>query len=278
MEREYSEKPKNLSQLSRKTAISERRAMFERNASSNNEQPVPQFARSYTSNRSVVNINPGRSSIAVATANSTSPVNIPTPAAASPDKLLSSNSCDTTSSTLTVGKYKLELTSQGKVVVFRGDNRTPEQIVAAGGFYPWSKQDAGKIKKELIDEFIKIGPSAHMMGHVRSPNKNYVSTGMNMDSGGFGEQSNYLYKMEIPGLKPQDMNERTLGEKIRQDSRGINYPHFLMNHLTLAESEFVAMIPARSEELTFITPIPLSYITSYRKRGTNTWLPMPLKK
>ncbi|OCQ52991.1 hypothetical protein Ppb6_01884 [Photorhabdus australis subsp. thailandensis] len=169
MEREYSEKPKNLSQLSRKTAISERRAMFERNASSNNEQPVPQFARSYTSNRSVVNINPGRSSIAVVTANSTSPVNISTPAAASPDKLLPSTSCDTTSSTLTVGKYKLELTSQGKVVVFRGDNRTPEQIVAAGGF---------------------------------------------------GEQSNYLYKMEIPGLKPQDMNERTLGEKIRQDSRG----------------------------------------------------------
>ncbi|NHB91772.1 hypothetical protein [Photorhabdus cinerea] len=278
MEREYSEKQKNPSKLSRKTAISERIAALERNGLSNSSQPVPQFSRPYTSNRPVVNINPGRSSIAVATANSTSPVNIPTPAPASPDKLLSSNRCDTTSSTLTIGKYKLELTSQGKVVVFRGDNRTPEQIGAAGGFYPWSKQDAGKIKKELIDEFIKIGPSAHMMGHVRSPNKNYVSTGMNMDSGGFGEQSEYLYRMEIPGLKPQDMNERTLGEKIRQDSRGINYPHFLMSHLTLAESEFVAMIPARSEELTFITPIPLSYITSYRKRGTNTWHPMPFKK
>ncbi|WP_350304992.1 hypothetical protein [Photorhabdus viridis] len=257
MEREYSEKEKQKKrpQLNCGTTISERIAALNINELSNIKQPVPQFARPYTSNRP-----------------------IPTPVPIDSEKLLESNNYDTTSSTLTVGKYKLELTSQGKVVVFRGDNRTPEQIVAAGGFYPWSKQSASKIKKELINEFIDIGPSAHMMGHVRSPNKNYVSTGMNMDSGGFGEQSNYLYRMEIPGLKPQDMNDKTIGEKIRQDKRGINYPHFLMSHLTLAESEFVAMIPARSEELTFITPIPLSYITSYRKRGTNTWNLMSLKK
>ncbi|OCQ52992.1 hypothetical protein Ppb6_01885 [Photorhabdus australis subsp. thailandensis] len=69
-----------------------------------------------------------------------------------------------------------------------------------------------------------------------------------------------------------------LVKKLDKIAGGINYPHFLMSHLTLADSEFVAMIPARSEELTFITPIPLSYIISYRKRGTNIWLPMPLKK
>ncbi|MBS9423190.1 hypothetical protein [Photorhabdus caribbeanensis] len=260
--------------------LSERIKALNERGLSDNKQPSSQFTRPPALSKPVVNIksrtSPVKTPSVITTAvNTISPVNQSASSIVSSEKPLASGFNRTTPSTLTVGKYELELTHQENVVVFRGDNRDPETIAAAGGFYPWSKQHVSRIKSELTDAFIKDGPSAHMIGHVRSPNKNYVSTGMNMDSGGFGEQSAYLYKMEIPGLKPQEMNKDTIGQEIRQDKRGINYPHFLMSHPTLQQSEFVAMIPARTEELTFITPIPLSYITSYKKKGTNTWNTMP---
>ncbi|NHB88002.1 hypothetical protein [Photorhabdus tasmaniensis] len=271
----------------RKLTISERIKMLSERGFSDTKKSSSQFAMPSSSSSSSVNMNKpepkpkpkslqGKKLPAITTAeSSTSAANQSTSSTIDSETLLTSSFNDITSSTLSVGKHELELTDQKDVIIFRGDNRDPEKIVAAGGFYPWSKKHVTEIKSALTEAFISDGPSAHMVGHVRSPNQNYVSTGINTDCGGYGGHAAYLYKMEIPGLRPQEMSRETIGQEIRQDKRGINYPEFLMSHQTLQQSEFVAMMPARTEELTFITPIPLGYITSYKKKGTNTWHKMP---
>ncbi|NHB95208.1 hypothetical protein [Photorhabdus stackebrandtii] len=272
-----------LAPTNRVLTISERIKALNEKGFSDTKKSSSQFAMPSSSSSSSVNINKpkpkslqGKEFPVITTAeSSTSAANQSTSSTVDSETLLTSSFNDITSSTLPVGKHELELTDQKNVIVYRGDNRDPEKIAAAGGFYSWSKKHVTEIKKALTDAFISDGPSAHMAGHVRSPNQNYVSTGINTDCGGFGEQSAYLYKMEIPGLKPHDMNEETIGLKIKKERKNINSPEFLMSHLTLQQSEFVAMMPARTEELTFITPIPLSYITSYKKKGTNTWHKMP---
>ncbi|OWO84276.1 hypothetical protein B5C26_04395 [Photorhabdus luminescens] len=277
----------NLAPTSRMLTISERIKALNAKGLSDNKKPSSQFTMSSSSSSSSVNINKpkpkpkpkslqGTKLPVITTAeSSTSPANRPTSSTIDPETLLTSSFNSIASSTLLVGIHELELTDQKDVIIFRGDNRDPEKIVAAGGFYPWSKKHVTEIKQELTDAFISDGPSAHMVGHVRSANRNYVSTGINTDCGGYGGHAAYLYKMEIPGLIPQEMNKETIGQQIKQDRRGINYPEFLMSHQTLQQSEFVAMMPARTEELTFITPIPLNYITSYKKKGTNIWHKMP---
>ncbi|EQB98810.1 hypothetical protein [Photorhabdus temperata] len=277
----------NLAPTNRTLTISERIKALNEQGLSDTKKSTSQFAMPSSSSSSSVNTNKpepkpkpkslqGKKLPVITTAeSSTSAANRSTSSTVDSETLLTSSFNDITSSTLSVGKHELELTDQKDVIIFRGDNRDPEKIVAAGGFYPWSKKHITEIKNALTDAFISDGPSAHMVGHVRSPNQNYVSTGINTDCGGYGGHAAYLYKMEIPGLRPQEMSRETIGQEIRQDKRGINYPEFLMSHQTLQQSEFVAMMPARTEELTFITPIPLNYITSYKKKGTNTWHKMP---
>lgn len=286
-QKQSSSQTDNLAPTNRTLTISERIKALNEQGLSDTKKSTSQFAMPSSSSSSSVNTNKpepkpkpkslqGKKLPVITTAeSSTSAANRSTSSTVDSETLLTSSFNDITSSTLSVGKHELELTDQKDVIIFRGDNRDPEKIVAAGGFYPWSKKHITEIKNALTDAFISDGPSAHMVGHVRSPNQNYVSTGINTDCGGYGGHAAYLYKMEIPGLRPQEMSRETIGQEIRQDKRGINYPEFLMSHQTLQQSEFVAMMPARTEELTFITPIPLNYITSYKKKGTNTWHKMP---
>ncbi|WP_350305618.1 hypothetical protein [Photorhabdus viridis] len=286
-QKESSSQTDNLDPTNRTLTISERIRALNAKGLSDTPKTSSQFAMPSSSSSSSININKpkpkpkpeflqGKKLPVITTAESSiSAANQSTSSTIDSETLLTSSFNDITSSTLSVGKHEVELTAQKDVIVFRADNRDPEKIVAAGGFYPWSKKHVTEVKNALTDAFISDGPSAHMAGHVRSPNQNYVSTGINTDCGGYGGHAAYLYKMEIPELKPQEMSRETIGQEIRQDKRGINYPAFLMSHQTLQQSEFVAMMPTRTEELTFITPIPLNYITSYKKKGTNTWHKMP---
>ncbi|WP_445570847.1 RHS repeat domain-containing protein [Pseudomonas sp. E102] len=175
-----------------------------------------------------------------------------------------------------VGPHTLTLTPSGKVLAMRGDDRSPEQILKAGGFYPRDNRGL-EIKKDFRNAVVSKGFNTLASEHVRSPVPGYVSLGMDEDSGGYGDTRNYLYRMEIPGLKEREINNRTLGlqQPFEFKPKGRLSARLLMSDDSLENADFVAMIPPVTVELTFITPIPAAYIVSYRKRGTKEWIPFP---
>ena len=156
----------------------------------------------------------------------------------------------------------------------RGDNRSPDQIRAADGFYPRDNRGQ-KIKQEFGQTLVAKGFNTLANEHVRSPVAGYVSTGMDEDSGGYGDSRAYLYRMEVPGLKERDVNEQTLGlgSPFKFTPKGGLDARLLMSGDTLDQSKFVVMIPPRTAEMTFITPIPAAYIVAFRKAGSDKWEP-----
>ncbi|MCW1243700.1 RHS repeat protein [Pseudomonas sp. SAICEU22] len=172
-----------------------------------------------------------------------------------------------------VGPHSLTLTPSGKVLAMRGDDRSPEQILKAGGFYPRDNRGL-EIKKEFRNAVVSKGFNTLANEHVRSPVPGFVSLGMDEDSGGYGDTRNYLYRMEIPGLKEREINNQILGlqQPFEFKPKGGLSARLLMSDDSLERADFVAMIPPRTVELTFITPIPAAYIVSYRKRGTKDWI------
>ena len=177
-------------------------------------------------------------------------------------------------SSLAVGSHQLMLTSSGSVVSMRADNRTPEQIRTAGGFFPRDNRGPQN-KQEFRQAVVTKGINTQAQEHVRNPIAGYVSTGMNEESGGYGDTRDYLYRMEIPGLREQAINDQTLGlgSPFKFTPKGRLDTRLLMSGDTLDQSDFVAMIPPMTAEMTFITPIPNAYIVASRKLGSDQWEP-----
>ncbi|WP_259696278.1 RHS repeat-associated core domain-containing protein [Pseudomonas brassicacearum] len=175
---------------------------------------------------------------------------------------------------MVVGSHSLMLSQTGNIIAMRGDNRSPDQIRAAGGFYPRDNRGQ-KFKQEFGQTLVAKGFNTLANEHVRSPVAGYVSTGMDEASGGFGDSRAYLYRMEVPGLKERDVSEQTLGleSPFKFTPKGRLDARLLMSGDTLDQSEFVAMIPPTTVEMTFITPIPKAYIVAFRKAGSDRWEP-----
>ncbi|WP_434631477.1 RHS repeat-associated core domain-containing protein [Pseudomonas sp. Z1-29] len=176
--------------------------------------------------------------------------------------------------TMLVGSHVLTVTQSGGILAMRGDDRSPEQIHKAGGFYPRDNRGP-EIKREFRSALVNKGFNTIANEHVRSPVPGFLSTGMDEDSGGYGDTRNYLYRMEIPGLKERNVNEKTLGleQPFEFKPKGKLSARLLMSGDSLDQADFVAMIPPMTVELTFITPIPAAHIVAYRKKGTNEWIP-----
>jgi insecticidal toxin complex protein TccC len=175
---------------------------------------------------------------------------------------------------MVVGSHSLLIGQRGGVVAMRGDDRTPDQIRTAGGFFPRDNRGA-KIKEEFRQAAVTKGINTQAQEHVRSPVAGYVSTGMDEDSGGYGDTRAYLYRMEIPGLKERAINDQTLGlgSPFKFTPKGRLDTRLLMSNDTLDQSDLVAMIPPLTVEMTFITPIPIAYIVAYRPAKSNQWIP-----
>jgi insecticidal toxin complex protein TccC len=173
---------------------------------------------------------------------------------------------------MAVGTHQLTLTSSGSVVAFRGDDRSPTKIRAAGGFFPRDNRGPA-IKNEFKQAIVKKGMNTQAQEHVRSPVPGYVSTGMDEDSGGYGDTRAYLYQMEVPDMSERAVNEQTLGlgAPFKFTPKGRLDARLLMSGETLDQSEFVAMIPPMTVEMTFITPIPSANIVAFRKARSNQW-------
>ncbi|AHL35810.1 toxin [Pseudomonas brassicacearum] len=175
-------------------------------------------------------------------------------------------------SQLLVGSHALTITQAGNIIVMRGDNRSPDEIRRAGGFFPRDNRGL-KIKQEFREALMTKGFNTLANEHVRSPVPGYVSTGMDEDSGGYGDTRNYLYRMEIPGLEERSVDQQTLGidKPFKFVPKGRLDARLLMSNNTLDQANFVAMIPPMTVEVTFITPIPSAYIVSFRKAGSREW-------
>ncbi|SFX86588.1 MULTISPECIES: RHS repeat domain-containing protein [unclassified Pseudomonas] len=175
-------------------------------------------------------------------------------------------------SQLLVGSHALTITQAGNIIVMRGDNRSPDEIRRAGGFFPRDNRGL-KIKQEFREALMTKGFNTLANEHVRSPVPGYVSTGMDEDSGGYGDTRNYLYRMEIPGLEERSVDQQTLGidKPFKFVPKGRLDARLLMSNDTLDQANFVAMIPPMTVEVTFITPIPSAYIVSFRKAGSREW-------
>ncbi|EZP27411.1 RHS repeat domain-containing protein [Pseudomonas sp. RIT288] len=173
---------------------------------------------------------------------------------------------------MTIGMHTLLVGQNKGVVVMRGDDRAPEQIRAAGGFFPRDNRGA-QIKEEFRQAAISKGINTLANEHVRSPVPGFISTGMDEDSGGYGDTRNYLYRMEIPGLQEREVNQQTLGLATPPKSipKGRLGTRILMSDDTLNNSGFVAMIPPMTVEMTFITPIPNEYIIAFRSARSHQW-------
>ncbi|WP_210554558.1 MULTISPECIES: RHS repeat domain-containing protein [unclassified Pseudomonas] len=172
-----------------------------------------------------------------------------------------------------IGHHELMISSTGAVIVMRSDNRSPDDIRSAGGFFP--KEPRKDYKQIFRNDVTKQGWNGHARTHVGFSNPRYVSTGIDDQSGGYAGQRRYLYRMEIPGLEERAINDSTLGlaapmsfnPNRRMDTR------LLMSATTVEESDFVAMIPGTTSEMTFINPIPSAFIVSYSEGGTGSWKP-----
>ncbi len=175
---------------------------------------------------------------------------------------------------MNVGSHQLSLGPSGAVIVMRGDNRPPGEIRNAGGFFPRDNRGP-EIKDEFRQTVVVKSMNTLSQEHVRSPVAGYVSTGMDEDSGGYGDTRAYLYRMEIPGLEERAINDQTLGLNTSFEfiPKGRMHARLLMSSETLDQSKFVAMIPPLTVEITFITPIPSAYIVAYREAKSTVWTP-----
>ena len=173
-----------------------------------------------------------------------------------------------------VGTHSLMVSKTGSIVVFRGDDRPDHVIRNAGGFYPRDNRGSA-IQQDFRRAVQTDGLNAHAQAHVRALNPGYVSTGLDEDSGGYSDTRGFLYRMEIPDLQERGVNDQTLGlsspysftPKKQLDTR------FFMNASTLEQATLASMIPPKTHEMTFITPIPNAYIVAYRAAKSSQWVP-----
>ncbi|WP_259698503.1 RHS repeat-associated core domain-containing protein, partial [Pseudomonas brassicacearum] len=175
---------------------------------------------------------------------------------------------------MTVGSHQLMRAPSGSIIVMRGDNRPPGKIREVGGFFPRDNRGP-EIKQEFKKTVVTKTINALAREHVSSPNAAFVSTGMGEESGGYGDTRAFLYRMEIPDLTERDINDQTLGlgAPFKFTPKGRLDTRLLMSGDTLDQARFVAMIPAMTHEVTFVTPIPNAYIVASREAGSNQWEP-----
>lgn len=169
-----------------------------------------------------------------------------------------------------------KLTTDG-ILLLRADDRSPEEIHLAGGFFPKDNKtgnaiQANKLKAKFIQQLCQ-NSYAVADSHVRQPSSAFVSTGTSMDSGGYADHINYLYQIWIPNLKEAEIDEATLGAPVKKLKRT---PRLLINKDTVINSDLVALdlrtlIGPGIQECMFVTSIPKQYIKSYKPKKENKW-------
>nr|WP_241493793.1 RHS repeat-associated core domain-containing protein [Enterobacter cancerogenus] len=155
---------------------------------------------------------------------------------------------------------------QHVMTFFRADDRAPTEIKKYGGFTARSADSRENILSRFKKAFSEDA-AGHSQAHVRQGNPDYISFGTDLESGGYAETRSHLYEVKIKGMKVTDITGDTMGTAAVRKGPKVSAPRLLLSGDSVDTSEFVAMMPARTVEATFITPVPLQNITRYRYMG-----------
>ncbi|MEN4700012.1 RHS repeat-associated core domain-containing protein [Pantoea agglomerans] len=155
---------------------------------------------------------------------------------------------------------------QDVMTFLRADDRAPTEIKKYGGFTARSADSRENILSRFRKAFSEDA-AGHSQAHVRQGNPDYISFGTDLESGGFAETRSHLYEVKIKGMKVTDITGDTMGTATVKKGPKVSAPRLLLSGESVDASEFVAMMPARTVEATFITPVPLQNITRYRYMG-----------
>ncbi|MBO0114122.1 hypothetical protein JND34_15240, partial [Listeria monocytogenes] len=85
----------------------------------------------------------------------------------------------------------------------------------------------------------------------------YISFGTDLDSGGYADTRSYFYEVKIPGLRQQNITAEVIGTQSVRTGPKVSAPRLLLDGHSVDTSNFVAMLPARTVEATFVTPVPI---------------------
>ncbi|MBD2816236.1 RHS repeat-associated core domain-containing protein [Xenorhabdus sp. Flor] len=159
------------------------------------------------------------------------------------------------------------------LTVYRADMRTPSAIREAGGFHPRSNKSNQEILSAYGERLAKQ-PDALAREHIVSPNRDFVSTAMDIECGGYVRPDGYIYEIHIPDLKVHGFGPETFGEGAKRLRKGKLFPEFMMNSISLETSTMLAIRqPAQSasREVTFLGAIPINYIKRWQKGSGGEW-------
>lgn len=160
--------------------------------------------------------------------------------------------------------------------IFRGDTREPATIIKSQGFFAKQPMTLADAKKHLLEycglnKSIKT-PLDLSRYIISSPKPLYISTDPSEDCGGYSEKG-YIYKIEIPKLDVKEFSEAVLGSGISVKANKFN-PILYLNANTLQEASIIALkhYGNVTNEVTFLTSIPLEFITEYKKSGDSSFV------
>ncbi|MDE9437872.1 type IV secretion protein Rhs [Xenorhabdus bovienii] len=169
------------------------------------------------------------------------------------------------------------LSGDGKAIhgltVYRADMREPSIIKNNGGFKPRSNKSNEEILSLYKDRLAKQ-PDALAREHIASPNRDFVSTAMDVECGGYVKDNGYIYEIFIPDFKINNFGPGTFGPGARTLKKGKLFPEFMMNGDTLDKSTMLAIRqPAQSmsREVTFLGAISTEYIKRWKTGGRGAW-------
>ena len=190
--------------------------------------------------------------------------------------------------------------------LYRGDQRSPQTIQAAGGFSAWvplphatavalverCKGQPGPYDpvplpppadKTPLQDALDSGNAWNLLTLMAEIKKGkshdtvHISTDVSPAAGGYG--SDYVYRMRFTlNYQRKGQGEvRPVGDNSDVLASAVN-ANLVFDGADMQASQLIALTGVGSVGLTevaFLTSIPYACITDYRAPGSDAWLPMP---
>ncbi len=164
------------------------------------------------------------------------------------------------------------------MIFYRGDSRNPTAIVTAGGFsarQPMTLHEARECVLKYCGAYgSNLNPTDLSRLIISSPQKGFISADPSEDCGGYSN-SGYIYRIEFNTLEEKKYEEGILGNLIKMRPSAF-HPKLYLNAGSLNFATAIALkhFGNATNEVTFLTNIPIANITGYKKSGTSQFVPM----
>ena len=151
--------------------------------------------------------------------------------------------------------------------VYRGDTRSPGEMVWYKGFYCKNGANLQICKRHLLEKLTTVNLLEITQWIVSTKDPHFVSFGIDEGCGGYGTQGN-IYKISLDSV-----NWKQIVVKGKGRTNPLLEPTFWVNKNTIEDSDYIG-IQHRKEEVTFPFGIPISFVTDYKLKDTDIWQSM----